>query len=96
MEAAQSQRRGGIAASSAIVMGGFLASKAIGVVRQSIIAATFGASGQLDAYYAAFKLPDLLLTPPPLSLSLPSTWRAATANRRGAWPARSSTRCCCR
>jgi putative peptidoglycan lipid II flippase len=62
MEAAQSQRRGGIAASSAIVMGGFLASKAIGVVRQSIIAATFGASGQLDAYYAAFKLPDLLLT----------------------------------
>ncbi|MFN2155065.1 MAG: murein biosynthesis integral membrane protein MurJ [Anaerolineae bacterium] len=62
MEAAQSRRRGSIATSSAIVMGGFLASKAIGIVRQSIIAATFGASGELDAYYAAFKLPDLLLT----------------------------------
>jgi putative peptidoglycan lipid II flippase len=43
-------------------MGGFVLSKASGVVRQSIIARTFGASDQLDAYYAAFKLPDLLLT----------------------------------
>ncbi|UCC64577.1 MAG: murein biosynthesis integral membrane protein MurJ, partial [Anaerolineae bacterium] len=48
--------------SSLIVMGGFLLSKAIGVVRQSIIARTFGAGDPLDAYYAAFKLPDLLLT----------------------------------
>jgi putative peptidoglycan lipid II flippase len=54
--------RGGIARSSLVVMGGFVLSKAIGVVRQSIIARTFGASEQLDAYYAAFKLPDLLLT----------------------------------
>lgn len=52
----------GIALSSLIVMGGFVLSKAIGVVRQSIIARTFGAGEQLDAYYAAFKLPDLLLT----------------------------------
>jgi putative peptidoglycan lipid II flippase len=43
-------------------MGGFVASKAIGVVRQSIIGRAFGAGDQLDAYYAAFKLPDLLLT----------------------------------
>ncbi len=67
MGAARPARRAGagrhpIAASSAIVMGGYLASKAIGVVRQSIIARTFGATEQLDAYYAAFKLPDLLLT----------------------------------
>jgi putative peptidoglycan lipid II flippase len=55
-------RRSGIALSSLIVMGGFVASKAIGVVRQSIIARAFGTSQQLDAYYAAFKLPDLLLT----------------------------------
>jgi putative peptidoglycan lipid II flippase len=54
--------RHAIATSSAIVMGGYLVSKAIGVARQSIIARTFGASDQLDAYYAAFKLPDLLLT----------------------------------
>jgi putative peptidoglycan lipid II flippase len=51
-----------IALSSLVVMGGFVISKVIGVVRQSIIARTFGASEQLDAYYAAFKLPDLLLT----------------------------------
>lgn len=50
------------ALSSVTVMGGFVASKVIGVVRQSIIARTFGAGGQLDAYYAAFRLPDLLVT----------------------------------
>jgi len=43
-------------------MGGFVVSKLIGIVRQAIIARTFGASAQLDAYYAAFKIPDLLLT----------------------------------
>jgi putative peptidoglycan lipid II flippase len=43
-------------------MGGFVISKVIGIVRQSIIARTFGASELLDAYYAAFKLPELLLT----------------------------------
>jgi putative peptidoglycan lipid II flippase len=52
----------GLALSSLIVMGGFVVSKAIGIVRQSAITRTFGAGEQLDAYYAAFKLPDLLLT----------------------------------
>ena len=52
----------GIALSSLIVMGGFVASKAIGIVRQSLIARAFGTGQELDAYYAAFKLPDLLLT----------------------------------
>jgi putative peptidoglycan lipid II flippase len=56
------RRRPGVALSSVIVMGGFVASKVIGLVRQSIIARTFGAGEALDAYYAAFKLPDLLLT----------------------------------
>ncbi len=56
------ERKTGIALSSAIVMGGFVASKAIGLVRQSIITRTFGAGRELDAYYAAFKLPDLLVT----------------------------------
>ena len=54
--------RHGVAFSSVIVTGGFVVSKIIGTVRQSIIARTFGASDQLDAYYVAFKLPDLLLT----------------------------------
>ena len=51
-----------LALSSLIVMGGFVASKAIGIVRQSLIARTFGVSASLDAYYAAFKLPELILT----------------------------------
>ncbi len=51
-----------ISRSSLIVMGGFIISKIIGIVRQSVIARTFGASDMLDAYYAAFKLPDLLVT----------------------------------
>lgn len=59
---AERKHRQGVGLSSLIVMGGFAASKVIGLVRQSIIARTFGASEQLDAYYAAFKLPDLLLT----------------------------------
>lgn len=54
------QRR--VALSSISVMFGFVASKLIGIVRQSIIARTFGAGEQLDAYYAAFRLPELLLT----------------------------------
>ena len=58
----QSSAGRGVALSSLIVMGGFVLSKAIGVVRQSIIARKFGAGESLDAYYAAFKLPDLLLT----------------------------------
>jgi putative peptidoglycan lipid II flippase len=43
-------------------MGGFVLSKIIGLARQSIIAQRFGTGQQLDAYYAAFKLPDLVLT----------------------------------
>lgn len=62
MAAGTAARRPALALSSVIVMAGFLASKAIGLVRQSIIARTFGAGRELDAYYAAFKLPDLLLT----------------------------------
>jgi putative peptidoglycan lipid II flippase len=62
MTTAIPKRRTGVALSSAIVMGGFVVSKVIGLVRQSIIARTFGAGEALDAYYAAFKLPDLLLT----------------------------------
>jgi putative peptidoglycan lipid II flippase len=45
-----------------IVMAGYVASKAIGVVREPLIARTFGAGEQLDAYYAAFNIPDLLFT----------------------------------
>lgn len=37
-----------------------LASRALGLVRDRILAAKFGAGDVLDAYYAAFKIPDLI------------------------------------
>ncbi len=42
------------------VGGGFLLSKVLGLLREVVIARAFGASGALDAYYAAFNFPDLL------------------------------------
>ncbi len=37
-----------------------LASRALGLIRDRILAAKFGAGDILDAYYAAFKIPDLI------------------------------------
>ena len=45
-----------------IVMGGFMLTKLVALVREPLIARAFGTSAQLDAYYAAFNLPDLLFT----------------------------------
>jgi len=54
--------RGNIVRSTLIVMGGLAASIVIGLIRQRIIAITFGTSAALDAYTAANKLPELLFT----------------------------------
>jgi putative peptidoglycan lipid II flippase len=63
LEAAASQSQTGkIARSTLIVMGGLAASIVIGLVRQRIIAATFGTSAVLDAYTAANSWPELLFT----------------------------------
>ena len=40
----------------------FIADKILGVVRDLLVGRAFGASAELDAYYAAFELPDLLFT----------------------------------
>src|SRR5438270_5300378 len=45
---------------AAIVAAAFVASRVLGLVREVIIAARFGTSGEYDAYVAAFKIPDLL------------------------------------
>lgn len=46
---------------SALLLGfSFLLSKILGLVRDNLLAAGFGASADLDLYYAAFRLPDLL------------------------------------
>ncbi len=47
---------------SLIVAGGFAAAKVAGTVNDIVIVRQFGAGRTLDAYYAAFGLPDLLFT----------------------------------
>jgi len=50
----------GIAA-GAIILGLFsLISRLLGLVRDRLLASTFGAGGVLDAYYAAFRVPDFV------------------------------------
>jgi putative peptidoglycan lipid II flippase len=48
--------------SALIVSAGFAMSKFTGVLDDFIVARVFGAGRELDAYYAAFGLPDLLFT----------------------------------
>lgn len=50
----------GLTAAAVIVGGASLASRLFGVLRDRVLASTFGAGSSLDAYYAAFRLPDLL------------------------------------
>lgn len=48
--------------SSVVVMAAFVVSKIVGLLRDRAIAHQFGATPELDAYVAAFKIPDLLFT----------------------------------
>ncbi|PJE59971.1 MAG: murein biosynthesis integral membrane protein MurJ [Candidatus Portnoybacteria bacterium CG10_big_fil_rev_8_21_14_0_10_44_7] len=46
---------------AALLLGGAsLASRLLGVLRDRILAGTFGAGDELDVYYAAFRFPDLI------------------------------------
>ncbi len=49
-----------IARAAALVMVLFVASRAMGLAREMVISHLFGTSGDLDAYLAAFRLPDIL------------------------------------
>ena len=49
-----------IARAGLIVSGAFLASRILGYVRLVVIGNTFGASPEVDAFFAAFRLPDLI------------------------------------
>ncbi len=51
-----------IARAATLVMALFIVSRALGLIREMVIGARFGASADLDAYLAAFRLPDLLFT----------------------------------
>jgi putative peptidoglycan lipid II flippase len=52
-----------ISQAAGIVALAFVLSGVLGVIRQAIIGASFGASsGELDAFYAAYRIPELLFT----------------------------------
>jgi putative peptidoglycan lipid II flippase len=55
-----SERRFSIAEAAVLLMLAYLASRGLGVVRQSIFNALFGTGAAANAYYAAFRLPDFL------------------------------------
>lgn len=49
-----------LASNAAIIAGAFAVSRVLGMLRDIVIAARFGTGETLDAYYAAFRIPDLL------------------------------------
>ena len=55
-----SQRRFSIAEAALLLMSAYIASRALGVVRQTIFNALFGTGPQANAFYAAVQLPDTL------------------------------------
>ena len=67
---------------------------AVGLMRNIVIARTFGIGAELDAYYAAFKLPDLLfsvVTSGALATAFIPVFAGFVAaddrtDKRGAWP----------
>ena len=59
---ATTARRRHIARNVLLVAAAFTLAAAVGLLRNMIIGRTFGIGAELDAYYAAFKLPDLLFS----------------------------------
>jgi len=49
-----------LARAGLIVTGAFFVSRILGWLRLVVISATFGATGELDAFLAAFRIPDLI------------------------------------
>src|SRR3989338_11682090 len=49
-----------IASAAFFLAGAALASRVLGLVRDRILAGTFGAGDELDVYFAAFRIPDLI------------------------------------
>lgn len=50
----------GVGRAAGTVMGAFVLSRALGLAREMVISSRFGTSGELDAYLAAFRLPDII------------------------------------
>ncbi|MEQ9031277.1 MAG: lipid II flippase MurJ, partial [Aggregatilineales bacterium] len=45
-----------------VVLLGFLASGVLGIIRTAVFSGTFGASAELDAFYAAQRIPEMVFT----------------------------------
>src|SRR5579864_793812 len=54
------QRRSGIVEGTLLLMSAYIASNALGVVRQTILNALFGTGPEANAFYAAAQLPNTL------------------------------------
>jgi len=82
--------------SAAILSGSFFASAILGLLRDRLLAANFGlTSGTLDAYWAAFSIPDMLyffLVTGALSVSFIPVFvdRMQSNNKKSAWELSSS------
>ncbi|MEP7290196.1 MAG: lipid II flippase MurJ, partial [Chloroflexota bacterium] len=88
-----------IARAATIVVGGFLASGVLGLVRTAAFSVTFGASDALDAFYAAQRIPEalfVLVAGGALGSSfIPVFARYLTAgDERGAWRLASAVMSC--
>lgn len=55
-------RRSGVGMATLLISVSYLASRLLGLFRDRLLAAHFGVGAQLDAYTAAFRLPELLFT----------------------------------
>lgn len=91
----KANRRITVSAAAALLAGSYLASALLGLLRDRLLAGQFGVSGTLDAYFAAFSLPDLmfyLLVSGALTVTLLPvlTDRLVNYNKKSAWEVSSS------
>lgn len=88
-----------IARAAAVVVGGFLASGVLGLVRTAVISVTFGAGAALDAYTGAQRIPEALfviVAGGALGSSFIPVFARFTAqdDERGAWRLASAVMSC--
>jgi putative peptidoglycan lipid II flippase len=79
-----------IARAAGLVMALFVVSRALGLLREMVISHQFGTGGDLDAYLAAFRVPDILfqiIAGGALASAFIPTFSACLAHdgRKGAW-----------
>src|SRR5574343_1843378 len=58
----QKAKQGGVRSSTAVIALFMFLSQVLGLVRDRLFASVIGPGPVLDSYYAAFKIPDLMLT----------------------------------